>query len=61
MDESYHRDLGISAGGLRRQPMELRPCLRLAAPEPVEGLYHAGSIPPVVGRMCPLQIRMLES
>lgn len=41
--------------------MELRPCLRLAAPEPVEGLYHAGSIPPVVGRMCPLQIRMLES
>lgn len=53
MNESYLRDLGAGADGLWREPTELRPCLRLAGPGLAEGLCHAGSISPVVCRMCP--------
>lgn len=50
------------AGGLWREPMELRPCLRLAGPELAEGLYNAGSSLLLwVECVLPAQIHMLES
>lgn len=41
------------AGGLWRKPVELRPCLRLAALELPEDLRHAGSFSLVPERMWP--------
>lgn len=50
------------AGGLWREPTELRPCLRPAGPELVEGLYNAGlSLLLRVECVLPAQIHMLES